>query len=210
MDEARIAQLLQPFAGELAPERLRQISTYIDILLRWNEKTNLTAVREPEQIVVRHFGESLFAARALLAPEAQLETIDVGSGAGFPGMPLKLWAPRIRLTLVEAHAKKATFLREVVRALALGNVNVLAARAETLNDQADLVTLRAVEKFDAILPTAARLVRPGGRLGLLIGTPQVGAAHQLPEFAWAEPQHVPQSRTRVLLVGNHAQQASAS
>jgi len=210
MEEVRIAELLRPFAGELAPERLRQISTYIDILGRWNEKTNLTAVREPEQIVLRHFGESLFAARTLLAPEAELAVLDIGSGAGFPGLPLKLWAPRVRLTLVEAHAKKATFLREVVRALALGNVKVVAARAETLQDQADLVTLRAVERFDEILPSAARLVRPGGRLGLLIGTGQVGLAHQLPEFRWEPPHTVPQSRNRVLLVGNQGEQASAN
>ena len=209
MEEARIAELLAPFAGELPPERLRQISTYIDILLKWNEKTNLTAVREPEQIVLRHFGESLFAAKALLAADAALAVIDIGSGAGFPGLPLKLWAPRIQLTLVEAHAKKATFLREVVRALAFGNVKVLAERAETLQDQAELVTLRAVEKFDEILPTAARLVRAGGRLGLLIGTGQVGVAHQLPEFSWEAPQPVPQSRNRVLLVGNQARHESA-
>jgi 16S rRNA (guanine527-N7)-methyltransferase len=210
MEETRIAELLQPFAGEIAPERVTQISTYIDILLRWNERTNLTAVREPEQIVLRHFGESLFAARMLLEPGAEWSVIDIGSGAGFPGMPLKLFAPRIKLTLVEAHAKKATFLREVVRALAFGNVNVVAARAETLADQADLVTLRAVEKFDEILPTAARLVRAGGRLGLLIGSGQVGVAHQLPEFTWAAPHAVPQSRNRVVLVGNHAQQESPS
>lgn len=209
MDEPRIAELLQPFVGELPEERLRQISTYIDILLRWNEKTNLTAVRDPEQVVLRHFGEALFAARTLLEREAELAVIDVGSGAGFPGMPLKLWAPRIRLTLVEAHAKKATFLREVVRALAFGSVTVVAARAETLQDQADLVTLRAVEKFDEILPTAARLVRPAGRLGLLIGTGQVGVAHQLPEFTWDPPHAVPQSRDRVLLVGHHGRQESA-
>src|ERR1041384_6900386 len=140
MDEARIAELLQPFAGELAPEHLRQISTYIDILLKWNQKTNLTAVRDPEQVVLRHFGESLFAAKTLLAPDAALAVIDVGSVAGFPGLPLKLWAPRITLTLVEAHAKKATFLREVVRALAFGNVNVATARAETLKEEADLVS----------------------------------------------------------------------
>lgn len=210
MDEARLAELLQPFAGELPPERLRQISTYIDIMLRWNEKTNLTAVREPEQIVLRHFGESLFAAQTLLAPEAESTVADIGSGAGFPGLPLKLWAPRIQLTLVEAHAKKATFLKEVVRALAFGGVKVVAARAETLQEQADLVTLRAVEKFDEILPIAAGMVRSGGRLGLLIGAGQIGVAHQLPELAWEAPVHTPQSRDRVLLVGSRPRQESKS
>jgi 16S rRNA (guanine527-N7)-methyltransferase len=203
-----IAALLDPFTGELPPEQLEQISKYIDILLKWNEKTNLTAVRDAREIVVRHFGESLFAARALLQPESAPDVIDVGSGAGFPGMPLKLFAPRIRLTLVEAQAKKATFLKEVVRALAFGSVNVVAARAETLTDKADLVTLRAVEKFDEVLPIAGHLVKPGGRLALLIGTGQIGAAHQLPEFAWQEPLKVPQSRTRVLLTGNLEAQES--
>ncbi|MBI2678137.1 MAG: 16S rRNA (guanine(527)-N(7))-methyltransferase RsmG [Candidatus Koribacter versatilis] len=202
MQTTEIAALLAPFAGELPPEQLEQISKYIDILLKWNDKTNLTAVRDPREMVVRHFGESLFAARALLEPESALDVIDVGSGAGFPGMPLKLFAPRIRLTLVEAQAKKATFLKEVVRALGFGNVTVLSARAETLTEQADLVTLRAVERFDEVLPIAGHLVKPGGRLALLIGTGQIGAAHQLPEFAWQEASKVPQSRTRVLLVGN--------
>jgi 16S rRNA (guanine527-N7)-methyltransferase len=210
LTEEKTAELLAPFCGELPREQVQQILKYIDILLKWNEKTNLTAVRDPEQIVLRHFGEAFFAARALLAPDANIDVTDVGSGAGFPGMPLKLFAPRIRLTLVEAQEKKATFLREVVRGLAFGNVTVLAARAETLTAQADLVTLRAVERFDEVLPVAGRLVRPNGRLGLLIGTGQIGSAHQLPEFQWQEPIKVPQSRNRVLLVGNHPQQESAS
>lgn len=203
MQTTKIAELLTPFAGELPREQLEQISKYIDILLKWNEKINLTAVRDPEEIVLRHFGEAFFAARALLVPDSAIDVIDVGSGAGFPGMPLKLFAPRIKLTLVEAQEKKATFLREVVRSLAFGNVTVLAARAETLKVFADLVTLRAVEKFDEVLPIAGHLVKPGGRLALLIGTGQIGSAHQLPEFDWQEAIKVPQSRTRVLLVGNH-------
>jgi len=190
METTRIAELLTPFAGELPREQLEQISKYINILVKWNEKTNLTAVRDPEEIVLRHFGEAFFAARALLQPDSAIDVIDVGSGAGFPGMPLKLFAPRIRLTLVEAQEKKATFLREVVRALAFGSVTVLAVRAESLTVQADLVTLRAVERFDEVLPIAGHLVKPGGRL-------------------WEVAIKVPQSRTRVLLVGNHPEQESA-
>jgi len=213
MQTTKIAELLAPFAGELPREQLEQISKYIDILLKWNEKINLTAVRDPEEIVLRHFGESFFTARTLLAPDSAIDVIDVGSGAGFPGMPLKLFAPRIKLSLVEAQEKKATFLREVVRSLAFGNVTVLATRAETLKVFADLVTLRAVERFDEVLPIAGHLVKPGGRLALLIGTGQIGSAHQLPEFDWQEAIKVPQSRNRVLLVGNHpenqAQQESA-
>lgn len=202
METTRIAALLEPFAGELTESQLNQISKYIDIMAHWSEKVNLTAVRAPEEIVKRHFGEALYAARTLLAPEAELAVIDVGSGAGFPGMPLKLWAPRIRLTLVEANNKKATFLREVVRALALGGVTVVAARAETLKEQADLVTLRAVEAFDDILPVAGDLVRPGGRLALFVTVRQIGIAHRLPHFDWQPPLPVPGSRSRVVLQGN--------
>jgi 16S rRNA (guanine527-N7)-methyltransferase len=128
---------------------------------------------------------------------------DIGSGAGFPGLPFKLWAPYISLTLIESNHKKATFLREVVRALALTNVNVRNARAETLSETFDLVTLRAVEDFASILPTAAALVAPGARLGLLIGSAQVKPAHSLlPHFSWSEAVPIPHSLSRVVLAGN--------
>src|SRR5258708_17730422 len=180
MDTARIAALLQPFlrplpnschsepakAGEepavLSLNQLHSISTYIDILLRWNARINLTAIRDPEEIVLRHFGESFFAARYLVNPQSSVSSVvdslyavaDIGSGAGFPGVPLKLWAPQISLTLIESNHKKATFLREVVRTLALKDVNIKNARAESLNATFDLVTLRAVENFESILTTA--------------------------------------------------------
>src|SRR5258708_2508378 len=107
METARIAQLLEPFQVPLSAAQLNNISTYIDMLLRWNARMNLTAVRDPEEIVTRHFGESLFAARHLFpAEDGRLTTddcIDVGSGTGFPGLPIKLWAPNIHLTLVESN-----------------------------------------------------------------------------------------------------------
>jgi 16S rRNA (guanine527-N7)-methyltransferase len=165
---ARIADLLAPFlaGGPSTPKQLEQISTYLDLLLRWNTRINLTAVRKPEAIVTRHFGESLFAAAYLLRPDQVLGAIDVGSGAGFPGLPLKLCAPRIRLTLIESQHKKATFVREVIRALTLTDVNVFSGRAEDYAAQIasgsasppDLVTLRAVERFETTLPLAARLL----------------------------------------------------
>src|ERR1022692_1287749 len=121
MDAARIAELLGPFLGgePLSPDLAAQLQAYLELLLRWNARINLTAVRDPEQIVTRHFGESLFAARVLrdtgaLAAGATLA--DVGSGAGFPGIPIQLFAPDVRVTLIESQNKKATFLREVVRA----------------------------------------------------------------------------------------------
>ncbi len=211
MQPARIAQLLEPFLGAdgkfLTAGDLDRISMYIDILLRWNARINLTAIRDEEEIVTRHFGESLFAARHLFSGDAREEhggtLADLGSGAGFPGIPIKLWAPHVHVTLIESSHKKITFLREVVRALTLRNIDIQNTRAESLGGETfDTVTLRAVERFDSVLPTAAGLVRPTGRLALLIGAAQVPRARELqPELHWADPEPIPLSRNRVLAVG---------
>ena len=226
MEPARIAELLQPFVGsgndqQLTTNDLLNISTYIDLLLRWNARINLTAIRKEEDIVTRHFGESLFAARHLFprvarapspvgaahtnfSPSANvLRLIDVGSGAGFPGLPIKIWAPDLNLTLIESNQKKATFLREVVRTLTLININVFQGRADAYpNPPADVVTLRAVERFESALPIAANLVAPNGRLALLISEPQLALAKDLTSgFAWAPPLPIPLSSNRILAIG---------
>src|SRR5246500_559915 len=194
----------------LAAAQLQSISTYIDILQRWNARINLTAIRDEEEIVTRHFGESLFAARHLFRPCSSVASVvkgvelaDVGSGAGFPGIPIKLWAPQISLTLIESNQKKATFLREVARALTLTDINIQNARAETAPPATfNVVTLRAGERFANVLPVAANLVVPSGRLALLISSPQREAAHStLRHLTWDPPIAIPQSRSRELLVG---------
>ena len=227
----RIAELLQPFLPvPLAKSQLQDISTYIDILLRWNARINLTAVRQPEEIVTRHFGESLFAARHLFPqaehpnapagqsiprppqPSAAFEPsseknstrlVDVGSGAGFPGLPIKIWLPNARVTLIESNRKKATFLREVSRALTLTDVDVFPGRAEDFQASADLVTLRAVERFEYVLPIAANMVAPPGRLALLVVRRQMESLAKLaPTFQWSEPVSIPLSEERILLIGH--------
>lgn len=210
MNTARIAELLQPFTAdaELPALLLEQLQCYLDLLLRWNARINLTAVRDPEQMVTRHFGESLFAARTLLADRpAQAATLaDVGSGAGFPGIPIKLFAPEIDLTLIESQGKKATFLREVLRALKVNGVQVFGGRAEEWGKTADLVTLRAVEQFERALPVAAKLVAPGGRLCLLVGSSQVDKAQELigDLWTWVKPVAVPRSKGRVVVIAERA------
>jgi 16S rRNA (guanine527-N7)-methyltransferase len=135
--------------------------------------------------------------------------LDIGSGAGFPALPLKLWAPHIHLTLIESNHKKAAFLREVARALTLTNINVITDRAEVLAarpdfPQADIVTLRAVEHFDAILPQAVTFLAPKGTVALLITTPQVSQVLTLTKLRWQAQMNVPKSRSRVLLIGYKA------
>jgi len=195
-------QLLSPYLRyTLSSEQLQQIQLYLDLLLKWNSRISLTAIRNPEEIVRRHFGESLFAGEHLQA-ESALSLADFGTGAGFPGLPIKIIAPQLELTLIESQQKKATFLREVVRTLGLKNVIVHAGRGEDFKLKAQIVTMRAVEKFDVSLPVAASLVEPAGKLGLLIGAAQASAARDaLSEFAWREPITVPESRQRTLLIG---------
>ena len=201
MDRETITALLQPFTT-LSPEQINKTSTYIDILLKWNARMNLTGVRRPEEIGTRHFGESFFVAAHLLPDASPLEAIDIGSGAGFPGLPLAIFAPDLRIILIEANARKATFLSEVISALDLKNARVFSGRAETYGEKADLVTMRAVEKFEGSLPVALRLVRDGGRVGLMIGKPQQAIARALaPELAWSQPAVIPGSESRVLVVG---------
>jgi len=234
MQSSRITELLDPFLGppggrRLTPDAVRRISMYIDLLQRWNARVNLTAIRNEQEVVTRHFGESLFAAHNLfpknknetgvphVSPhlrEAGTPTIgsggttgrprlaDVGAGAGFPGIPIKLWVPEISLTLIESNQKKATFLREVTRALTLTDVDVKNARAESLSDiKFAVVTLRAVERFESILPVAAGLVAKGGRLALLIGKSQLTQAHSsLSNLNWSPPIPIPDSKSRLLAI----------
>jgi len=207
LEKARILDLLSPFLGELrlADVQREQISNYLDLLLKWNSKTNLTAIRDPEEIMRRHFGESLFVGRMLYPnAESSAETlIDFGSGAGFPGIPIKILVPALPVTLIESQSKKATFLREVTRSLGLKEIQVHVGRAEESGLKAKTVTMRAVEKFDQSLPVAASIVEPGGRLALLIGAAQAEKAKSLaPLIPWSEAVRIPGSEQRVLLVGN--------
>ncbi len=207
MASARIRELLVPFLpAPLSDAQLAQISTYVDLLVRWNARINLTAVRDTDEIVTRHFGESLFAAARLfpVPPLPGASLLDIGSGAGFPGLPIKIYAPALRVTLLESQNKKTTFLREVIRALTLTDVNVHAGRAEDFSAAADVVTLRAVERFERALPLAARLVAPRGRLALLIGAAQQSRAFGLlPQFSWTPAAPIPRSAARTLLVGSN-------
>jgi 16S rRNA (guanine527-N7)-methyltransferase len=204
MNEGQIAELLVPFlrGAVLSDSQLRAFRAYLDLLVLWNSKVNLTAVRGPEEIVTRHFGESLFAAGILFPQSIAQSVVDIGSGAGFPGIPIKIWNQQADLTLVESNQKKAVFLREVARTLKIDKVSVEVDRAERLSASADLVTLRAVERFEQVLLATRRLLKPQGKLAMLIGSSRVQIAMSLlPELAWSDPKRTPQSENRVLLVG---------
>jgi 16S rRNA (guanine527-N7)-methyltransferase len=228
MHPDRIIELLEPFLvnsdGNAAQERqltgddVSHISTYVDLLKHWNSRVNLTAIRSEDEIVTRHFGESFFAARHLFPKRANSENstdavsqksslADLGSGAGFPGIPIKLWTPEIALTLIESNHKKAAFLREVSRALTLTDVDVQNLRAEDLPQTFNVVSLRAVERFTNILPIAIKLLAPKGRLALLISETQFeSGVSTLSTMTWQSPLAIPDSETRILLIGSKVPQ----
>jgi 16S rRNA (guanine527-N7)-methyltransferase len=172
----RIAELLQPFldTDQLTDNNnlIGQLEAYLDLLVRWNARTNLTAIRDPEQMVTRHFGESLFTAQALsprLTSGATL--LDFGSGAGFPGLPIQLYRPDLKVTLAESQGKKASFLREAIRTLNL-TTEVWSSRVEAMpaGKTFDCVTLRAVDNMEAALPAAASRASTPGCIAILAGS----------------------------------------
>lgn len=200
MDTAEIDRLLQPFA-KLDQQQLALTLTYIDLLLKWNARMNLTAVRNPREMVTRHFGESFFVA-GILKSTSPSSLIDLGSGAGFPGIPIAMLLPGTQVTLIESNQKKSTFLREVIFALQLKNTSVFTGRGEEYAEKAALVTMRAVEKFEQALPTAVGLAEGNGEIALMIGGSQADVARELaPEIEWGDAVSIPGGHSRVLLPG---------
>jgi 16S rRNA (guanine527-N7)-methyltransferase len=153
-------------AGLPVPSRelSNRFETYLTLILRWNARTNLTAIRDEGGILSRHFVESIACANTI--PSGTATLLDFGSGAGFPGIPIALCRPEISVTLAESQTKKAAFLREAIRVLGL-SASVHAARAETLAATFDCVTMRAVDQMHKAVAVAARLVSPGGSLVLM-------------------------------------------
>ncbi|MHB1700287.1 MAG: 16S rRNA (guanine(527)-N(7))-methyltransferase RsmG [Acidobacteriaceae bacterium] len=193
-----MAELLGPYASVSEVLALK-FCVYLDLLLRWNAKTNLTAVRSSREIIQTHFGESLFAARHL--PEGVTSLLDFGSGAGFPGLPILMARPDLDVTLAESQGKKSAFLREAVRTLALP-AKIYAGRVEDLPATAifSAVTLRAVDKTAEVVPAAVRRIATGGWLIILTSAQQVEILRKLdPMLSWKSGISIPNSNQRILL-----------
>jgi 16S rRNA (guanine527-N7)-methyltransferase len=173
---------------------------YLSLLLRWNARVNLTAIRDEEGIASRHFVESIACARSL--PTGIATLLDFGSGAGFPGIPIALCRQEIAVTLAESQGKKAAFLCEVVRVLGV-SATVHSGRAETIRDAFDCVTLRAVDKMELAVLAASKLVRPGGWLALMTSTADLPTLQEAAgaEFTWSKSLPPHGSEDRVIALG---------
>jgi len=197
-----IAATLAPFRIELSEAQLISIKDYVDILLLWNQTINLTAIEDPVEIVARHFGESLFAASFLDFAASRLA--DVGTGAGFPGLPLKIACPSAKITLIESNGRKCAFLKEIVQRLRLTDVDIRNQRYDEFESRGqafDFVCARAMGDYAVFMPWARRVIRPGGRVVLWLGTDESIRLGRRKEFIWDAPVAIPESRRRVLLIG---------
>jgi 16S rRNA (guanine527-N7)-methyltransferase len=183
-------------------QQVQQIQQYIELLLRWNEKMNLTAIRDPLEILYRHFCESMFG--AVVIPVGTCRLADVGSGGGFPGVPMKIIRPEMELFLIESSSKKATFLAEVIRELGLTGVRVLVSRYEELSEEVaplDVVCSRAVGDFAPFLEWASSPVIGTQKVALWIGAQDAESVRRLGAWTWEEPKPIPHSLRRFILVG---------
>ena len=188
--------------NELPPTAYDQFETYLELLLRWNLRMNLTAVREPETIIRRHFVECAFAAQHL--PRDITTLLDYGSGAGLPGIPIAICRPEIRVTLAEAQGKKIAFLSEALRVLRLAG-ELFGARVETMPAQLvfDAVTMRAVEKLALAMPFA---IQHAKHYLVLFTTQESAGAYlaQAPELRWLAPFVIPNTEQMVVAIGQRA------
>ena len=178
------------------------IRAYIPLLLRWNRRVSLTTVTDPLQILRFHFGESMFASRVIADRKGRLA--DVGSGAGFPGIPLKLLISTLDIVLIEPNAKKAAFLAEVVRELKLEGVEVYRGRFDSLAAASgfDYVTARALGMHEEFVQWSRTVISVNGSVILWLGEKDAVHVSLQKSWRWSKPLPIPGSHSRVLLVGS--------
>jgi len=205
LEALTVLERLKAFEVRLSAAQFDKIAMYLALLLRWNRAINLTSVREPGEIVTRHFGESLYLTRLV---NLRGTLLDVGSGAGFPGLVLKIAVPDLNLVLLEPTAKKRAFLKEVARECCLMGIEIRPERVEefcrTKPSSADVVTIRAVGSFGTVLGASAECLTPGGALYVWLTRSQAERlSAECMDLTWMKPVPIPLSRDRAILCGTH-------
>jgi len=199
---AVIRRALEDFQLPAYDDQVVQIQQYIKILLAWNDKINLTAIRDPLEILYRHFCECMFAGSSVPMERGRLA--DAGTGAGLPGLPLKILRPGLQVFLIESNLKKATFLAEVIRELGLREAQVLVRRYEELGEEIaplDYVCSRALGEYTKFLDWAHSGALAAKQVVLWIGANDLPEIRKNLSWEWQEPIPVPNSLRRLILVG---------
>lgn len=199
---AAILDWLAPYRTDLSEDQASKVQNYIGLLVFWNQKISLTSIEDPQEIVSRHFGESFYCSKYL--PSGRSRLADVGSGAGFPGLALKIMWPELEVFLIEQDTRKAAFLNEVIRQLKLDLVKVLRTHFETMPPDfknLDVVTARAIGNHKTLLKWALPRLSANGQVILLLGLEDATKVMQVRAWDWTQPEPMPQSRKRVILIG---------
>jgi len=183
----------QLLGAELSVTQVGQLYEHYELLLRWNQRMNLTTVKPGPEMVIRHYCESLFFAAHL--PDDEVSVLDVGSGAGFPGIPMAILKPGWRVTLVESGQRKAVFLRESTRGLA--NVSVLSQRIEDVAFKADWLVARAVDPAQVLL----NIPRLAPKVGLMLGEDDFSSLQANKRIAWSQPVRLPWGDRKICVYG---------
>ncbi len=198
----QVKSSLAPFGVHLSVEQNLRTREYIRLLLKWNQSLSLTSIVDPLEILVRHFGESMFVCSLL--PVENCRLADLGSGAGFPGLALKIACPGLHLILIESNMKKCAFLSEVVRALELTNVEVLPIRFDTIRATpgfAEIITARAIGGFSGILRWAKSALTHRGHAIFWLGGEDTTKISSSPGWIWQPAVKIPESQRRFVLIG---------
>jgi len=197
-----IASRLAPFCARLSDDALMAVSKYIDLLRLWNHKVSLTTIEEPLEIVARHFGESIFIGNLVNFSYGRLA--DVGSGAGFPGLPLKIAFPELEIFLIEPNIKKCAFLTEVMTELNLRGVQIIRKQYANIGSEIgkfDFICSRAIGNYKNLLRWARGRLDLGGRVILSVGLEDSIQMSREEGWIWETPIRLPESRKRMIVVG---------
>jgi 16S rRNA (guanine527-N7)-methyltransferase len=205
LTDRQIEGLLRDYGVGAAPELTAKIHGYVELLLKWNRKIALTTVTDPKEIVKFHFGESLFATSRYNLEKSRLA--DVGTGAGFPGLPLALATPTLSVSLIESNLKKCAFLAEIIRELHVENATIFSGRMESFNSgpaKLDFITARACGQFDDLRAWAKAQLGDEGKLVLWLGEEDAKEVSTTPAWEWGIPDLIPGSKRRYILAGSLA------
>jgi 16S rRNA (guanine527-N7)-methyltransferase len=202
ISELQVREALSPFSISPSEDQIAKIREYTLLLLKWNRSVSLTSLKDPLEIVGRHFGESMFASGLL--PVENCRLVDIGTGAGFPGLALKIACPSISLVLIESNKKKCAFLSEVVRALRFADVEIRTERFEHIRPEsvlANIITSRAVGEFKQLLRWSINALVRRGHLIVWVGSEDSTRIASNPGWNWQPAVRIPDSQRRFILIG---------
>lgn len=161
MNKEEFIKAVKQLKVDLTEEKLEKLNKFYNLLIEWNKKINLTRIEDEEEVYLKHFYDSLTIAKVVDLSE--IKTLcDIGTGAGFPGIVLKIFYPNLKITLIDSLQKRVNYLNEIIKDLGLDNIEAIHVRGEDYKGQYDVVTSRAVANIEKLLGYTMHLVSPTG------------------------------------------------